>query len=486
MATYTWLTLSQALSALQGRLANSTFWSSGELTVYIQSALRTWNALTEQWKQDFTFTGTAGWYNTGTRTGSPRLRTVTDANLYTQMQYMLLEAASGGGAWGGTSQFDLPSLQYALMRRRDEVIQAAACNLNVITIPSTPGVRRNVFPDTTLEPVRIRFFGATALTTATAASGSQMLAVTSAAGIAIGQTVAGTNLAPGTFVTGVAGTAVSISLPTIGSLSSTTVQFFSVLTLTREDTQAFQYFEPNYLQTAAFPQSWSVASEPPLAFDTDNAPLVNGSFDAVVLQSGPTFAPPANSLLGVPDDWSWLPMVGALGDLLGSGEERTDPARAQYCLQRFVEGLKIFRQSNWLVQANIDGVPVDTPSMFEQDTFSPEWQTNGLAWPTLTQAGMDLVAGAGGINVTLVGNQPVPILPGDFLQVSRDVWDVVLSYAQHLATFKQGGDTFAATTTLYKDFQRAAAETNSRLLELGIFADVLNTEGQRQNVLVPR
>jgi hypothetical protein len=66
------------------------------------------------------------------------------------------------------------------------------------------------------------------------------------------------------------------------------------------------------------------------------------------------------------------------------------------------------------------------------------------------------------------------------------VWDVVLSYAQHLATFKQGGDTFAATTTLYKDFQRAAAETNSRLLELGIFADVLNTEGQRQNVLVPR
>src|SRR5271168_3774209 len=100
MPQYSWITQAQAINALQGRLANSTFWTQAELSFYLNEALRLWSSLTEQWNQDFIFTAsTNGWNNTGTLAGSPRLRTVTDAYLYTQMQYMLLEPPTGAATW---------------------------------------------------------------------------------------------------------------------------------------------------------------------------------------------------------------------------------------------------------------------------------------------------------------------------------------------------------------------------------------------------
>lgn len=64
-----------------------------------------------------------------------------------------------------------------------------------------------------------------ATTTGTASSGSTALTVLSGTGIVIGQQVAGTGIAPNTLVTNVAGTAVTLSLPTTAPLSSTSVTF---------------------------------------------------------------------------------------------------------------------------------------------------------------------------------------------------------------------------------------------------------------------
>ena len=431
-ATYSWLSLAAGISQLQGRLANSAFWTATELQALITQALQEWNSLTEVWNKDFVFSASASqtWYSTATLSGSPRLRTVTDAQIYTQMQNMLLEPPSGAGAWTGTNQFQLSDLQTALQRRQDEVIQAAGCNIALLPpLGTTPGTLTTILPDTVLEPRRIRF------------------------------------------------------VPAVGNPT----------TLTREDTSAFEYFQVGYLgsQPSAFgPMSWSVASEPPLAFDVDSAPNQPGTYDVISLQSGTTFAPPASTLMSVPNDWAYLPMWGALADLLGSESEQTDNARAQYCLKRFVDGLQIMRQSNWLVQANINGVPCDTPSLHEQDLYSVEWQNNTGAWPAVVQAGIDMVGvcpvAACSVDVTLVGNAPILDSGGTLLQVSRDDWDSVLGYAQRLASFKMGGAEFAATANLEQDFYRAAQATNKRLLDMGIFTMELRTEGQRQDENQPR
>ena len=436
MPSYSWITLTQAVNALQGRLQSNTFWSFAECQSYLTESLRVWSALTDGQQQgvgDFVFTASGTtWNNLGTIANSPRLRTVTDQSLYSQMLYMLLEPQLNAGVWAGTNQFNLPAFQFALQRRVTEVIQACATNLvNLPPIPYTPGPRRTLLPDTILEPIRMRI------------------------------------------------------IP-----SRTPTDFGPPLTLTREDTQAFQYFEPGYLQTFDTPTSWSEASEPPLAIDVNNAPNDPGTYDLIALQSGPIFAPPASSLLGIPDDWSWVPMYGALADLLASDPERTDMGRAQYCLKRFTDGIEIMRQSNWLLQAAVNGVAVSTPSLFSKDWTSPEWQDDPNQWPCVVQAGMDFVsvapAATQSVNLTLVGNAPVPLIGSDFLQIPRDVFDGILSYAEHLATFKEGGQEWSEKQSLEMDFYRAAADTNKRLHNIGIYTDILHSAGQRQNVDQPR
>jgi len=434
--TYQWLTFAAARQALAGRLAdpNKVFWTDNELGLYLIESLRTWNALTEIWNTTFAFTPTSAqvWYNLSILGGSPRTRTVTASDLYTMMQYHLLEPPTGG-TWTGTSQFSIDDLSGALQRRRDEMIQASGCNLNQVLpfLPSTPNVRRTLFPDSTLEPRRTRF------------------------------------------------------MPDSG--------FGSPVTLTREDSFAWDTSEALHLQTTAIPSAWTVISGPPLAMDVDTGPPVPGSYDVIALQAGANFFPPVATLMNVPDDWAWVAKWGAVADLLGRDSEATDRQRADYCLKRFQDGLKIMKASNWLQSATINGIPVDTPSVREMDGWSPEWENNATAWPSLVTAGMDLVApcpvaGTSPIGVSLVvlGNTPIPILDNDFVQISRDNVDAVLDYAQRLATFKMGGEEFLASKDLENNFFLVAQQNNARLAKLGIFSDMLHSEGKRQDLTQPR
>lgn len=485
MAIYSWLSKTDAIAALQGRLNNTSFWAPAELWIYITEALRHWNGLTEQWNVAFPVPNANGqWINTGTLTGSPRLRSQTDVALYTQMEYMLLEPPSGG-TWTGTNQFNLAALQSALQKRTQEVIQATSCNLAQLSpINSTPGTRRSVLADTVLQPRRIRFLALMVQTAGTASSGSSQVTVGSAAAISEGQVITGTGIQTGTFVTGVSGLAVSISLPASGAVLGQ-IQCYLPVTLTREDVVAFQSFEPEYEQTVGFPQSWTVASEPPLAFDVDVAPTTPGNFDVIALNAGPTFNPPGASLLGVPDDWSMVPMYGALADVLAMESESTDMARSNYCLQRYTQMLEMMKASNWLLDTNIAGRTADTTSLAEMDSFAVGWQESQSNLPAVVEAGMDFIAPIPGVSqlvtLTLLGNAPLLDSTGVYVQVSRDDFEQILNYAQVLSCFKMGGTPFSDTMPLLKDFYRAAAAVNKRLANAGIFVEILRAQGRAQD-----
>lgn len=430
------------------------------------------------------------WINTGTLSTSPRLRSVTDVDLYQQMQYMLLEPASGG-TWTGSTQFTLANLQLSLQKRVQEVIQQTSCNLGVLgNINATPGVRGNYpLADTVLEPRRNRFFALIATTTGTAASGASTVNVGSEAGIVAGQVISATGIQAGTFVTGISGTAVSLSLPTSGAVSGT-AQFFQPYLLTREDELSFQSFEPDYLQTVGYPQSWAVASEPPLSFAVDLAPNTPGYFEMLALNAGPNFAPPTPSLLGVPDDWAWVPMYGALADVLEQEAESTDQQRAAYCRSRYTEGLEMMKESNWLLQTLINGRVSQMASLAEMDALAVNWQQSQNNLPAVIEAGMDFIAPVPGngasMAVTLVANAPLLDATGIYVQVARDDWQAVLDYSQHLACFKCGNEVFEATMPLLKSFYQFCADRNSRWAEMGIFAKYLRSEGKKQVQAAPR
>jgi hypothetical protein len=491
MPTYGWLTQTAAVEALQARLNSTTFWSAAEAWLYLSEALRHWNGLTEQWNSDFPLSNNGSWINTGTAAGSPRLRTITDQYLYNQMCSMLLEPPLNTGVWAGTNQFTLANLQYNLQKRTNEVIQASACNLAQLTpLTATPGVRRYTLPDTVLEQRRTRFLSVVANTPGTASSGAVVVTVASAAGIYQGLLISGTGIQAGTFVTTVSGLSVGISLPTTGNLSGTALQFAQAVTLTREDTISFQSFQPGYTSDYGSPQSWSVASEPPLGFDTDNLPNTAGSFDIIALNSAPVFDPPATSLIGLPDDWSWVPMYGALADILGMESEATDRAKAAYCLQRYTQGLQMFKDSNWLLKTLINGAVSDPVALADMDGFANGWQNSTFVPPCLVQAGMDMIAPVPGLGqsvvLTLLGNAPLLDSTNTYVQVSRDDFEAILNYSQHLTSFKQPSGVFSATMPLLKDFYRAAAERNKRWINYGLFVDNLHEQGKKQEDAEPR
>ena len=100
------ITLAIADSALAARLYDATgqFWTQAERLLYIQEAMRTFNALTGYWRGDFTFPTQTGitWYDITSLATAPntlRPATLTTTSLYTIIEYHLLEPPVGAGAW---------------------------------------------------------------------------------------------------------------------------------------------------------------------------------------------------------------------------------------------------------------------------------------------------------------------------------------------------------------------------------------------------
>lgn len=432
-APYATPTFAQLKQSLALRLNNSQFWTDAELGVYITESLRTWNSLTGIWLASFVFQTANGgtWYFVPSLNNSPRPYTVTDTDIYTAMEYHLLEPPTGG-AWTGTSQFTIAQLSQALQRQRDWLMQHAALGVNNIQVAWSDG-RRFTLPDSVMEVERLRF----------------------------------------------------VPAPT-SPLKPTT--------LYRSDAKGIQFYNPGYLQNnVTGPRCYDVVGTPPLAVNIDNLPLTPGNFDAIVLQKGPQFNPPTPTLMGIPDDLTWIAKWGALADVLSAEPEATDRTRADYCRQRYEDGLKIAASTPWLSVANINGIPVDTSSMAQIDQFGTEWQNNPNQRPCVVIAGVDYIGICPtpgtipvGVNLTVLGNAPVPQADDDDVQIGPDVIDVIIDYSQHLAAFKMGGLEFQGTAGLMKNFMDAATKTNNRLANLGLFDGVMHAEGHRQQEVLPR
>ena len=119
--------------------------------------MRVLNAQTAAFPQDYQFDFNPGdTWKTLNVAGSPRQRTITDSDLYDQMEAMLLEPMSGG-VWTGTAQYNIAMLSGALQYRRDELLLLS--NANVVNLLQTSPVLsvRTYLPDSTLNLSRVRW-----------------------------------------------------------------------------------------------------------------------------------------------------------------------------------------------------------------------------------------------------------------------------------------------------------------------------------------
>lgn len=491
MGSYSWLTYATARAQLAQRLADSgnVFWSDAECGFYLQQALRMFNVLTYTWRKEYVFSSDSLWNNLGLMSGSPRQRTITDTYCYTIMQYMLLEPPTGG-TWTGTSQFTISDLAQALQRRRDEMIQITNCNQALLSqIALTPNVSRTNLPDTIIDVERVRYLALETQTTGTASSGDTSILLASMQDVAVGQVVTGTGLTYPTSVIAIGTNSVTISQPVTGAVSGT-LNFFTPYVLDRDDTVAEEFYEaPLYQLDSAPPEVFSLSSEPPLAWNVYPPPNQPGQYDAIVLQSGTAFSPPASNLIGIPDDFAWTLIWGALADLLGRESEATDRQRAQYCLQRYMDGVQVMLKTPWVMLGKVDNVAVSVDSIADTDNYEPDWDANPSTFgPVIVAGGIDFFAAPvnAGIGLTVLGNAPVPTADGQFVQVSRSDYDIVLDLAQSMACFKMGGLEWKDALQLEARAIQACMAENVRLKNQGCFSDILNQRGQVQDRSRPR
>lgn len=432
---YNYITLVQAEQLLANRLYDSTmtFWKKAELKLYLLEALRTWNALTAQWVADYTqnlSSSSPNWLPLNVA-GSPREYTVTDADLYTIIQYHLLEPVVGASPWTGTPQFSLSDLTNAFSNRQNELLQATACNVqNLASVSLVAGTRRVSLADTVLDVRRARF------------------------------------------------------LPVVGANA----------TLWREDSAAWGFFSPGYRQTSQIPRNYTCSAQPPLTLDVDYPPNVSGGLDLLAVVSGNPPSPPSGVLLSIPDDWSWVLKWGMLGDLFGKESEARNEQKMQYCNARFMEGLKLMMTMPWVLGAEINNVPVGIEAVKERDMYNYGWEDNSASRQSVIVAGTDLLSvglrptGSTTIGLTLqvVQNAPLPSVDANPIQVSRDVLDVILDYAFHIATFKESVKDIMDSMPLFDNFRTAAAGISEHLGELGSFLDVMKSYGRRQEEVEQR
>lgn len=432
---YNYIQFGAAKQLLANRLYDTTgvYWTDAEKGLYIKEALRTWNALTAQWVTDYVQTLTSAsnpWLSLNVA-GSPRQYTVTDADLYSIIQYHLLEPVTGANPWTGTPQFSLSDLTNAFQNRQNELLQATACNCQQLApVSLIANTRRVALADTVLDVRRSRF------------------------------------------------------KPVVGSNA----------VLWRGDIASFAFFSPGYRQTTRTPRNYAVSAQPPLTLDVDYPPNVSGSLDLLAIVAGNVPAPPSTVTLSIPDDWSWVLKWGMLGDLFGKESEARNEQKMQYCNARFMEGIKLMMTLPWVLNAEVNNVPVGIESVKERDMYDYGWEDNATARQSVVVAGTDLLSVANrptgsntlGLTLQVVQNAPLPSADIDPVQVSRDVLDVILDYAFHIATFKESVQDITDSMPLFDNFRTAATAMNSHLETLGPFMDVMKSYGRREEEVEAR
>jgi hypothetical protein len=437
-------TLSEALTEISTRLGdeNNTFWSLNELYAYLCESLRVLNAFTGFWRTTYIVTLTApftqNWFSSSGG-GSPREQTLTDTDLYTLIEYHLLEPPTGA-TWTGTNQFAITDLWQSMSRRRNEMLQIAACNMAEQELDVIPVTATIPLPDVMLDVRRARW-------------------------------------APG---------------PNLGAPA----------TLQRADVLGYQRFSYNYGQTNEPPLRWTLlngleaalaASGELLAIQLDTLAPTPSQTQILAIEGGPDFNPPGGNPLLMPDDWAWVLKFGAMADIFMKEEEGRDVPRGTYCRQRYQEGLKAMQSLPWMTQALVNGLPVDIISVAAADRFNYEWQSNANAFPGLVIGGVDLYSVSPyptttiSLALTVVQNAPIPAnAPNAAIYLPRDAMEAVLSESVHLALLKMGGQEFTESIALHKSFIDYCMKTNSRLLEEGIFPTDYASVLPKQDIQDPR
>lgn len=240
---------------------------------------------------------------------------------------------------------------------------------------------------------------------------------------------------------------------------SSTGNFFTPLW--RTDETMLNSFSLQWDTTPGQPNYYSVSLRPPLVIQVAPTPQTSGTLSMLLVEAGAVLNG-TGVVMGIPDDFTWIAKFGALADCFGIDGQASDPDRAAYCEKRYQAGIDLAKNASTVLQAQVNGIPIQPSTLFALDSINPTWQ-NGPNGPpqTIAFAGMNILAlspppdQAYTISLDVVQNTPIGA-DTDPILLSFDVSDVILDYAQHLSALKMAGAEFMATMPHLGRFERLA------------------------------
>ena len=130
------------------------------------------------------------------------------------------------------------------------------------------------------------------------------------------------------------------------------------------------------------------------------------------------------------------------------------------------------------MRLRFNGLPLTCTSLDALDQGQPGWESETTASggnvPTTPQlwapAGFTMIviwpadhAGGNALWADGIAQTPSLTTDGDYVDIGSEDLDAILNYAQHVATFKEGGQEFQATMGQMQGFLQAAGERNAML-----------------------
>lgn len=432
---YTYISMAGMVTALRGYLGDNEtvkFWSDSELRLILIESLRTFNCLARysRSKGSFATSSTETFYDLRSKFPTLFGFTVTHAETTIMVENALMEP-EGVTAWVGTDMFALAEIIGSIERRRNQFLVETGCVLTLTNLYS----------------------GATG-------TGGK---------IPLDEREMDIRAAHWKDVNGL---------------------FTPIF---RDDERSAGRFYPRWTTTPAKPTSFSTFM--------DNSPHVQlmpppsdvGEVELITTRSGdPITVGGAAAILGIPDDFSWVIKWGVLADLLSTDPQAKDDTRAEYCMKRWDEGIELARNSISVLNASVDERPVPDDSLDDVMKFNSGWRNTRRKPTSYAMAGQHLIAvapaadGVYGVGLDLWTKFPIPTSDADPLDIGREFVDAILSYAQHVAAFKQGGAEFTATIGEYKQMLKVAALQNDRLSAMAFYRAEMEAIGQLQNLDRPR
>lgn len=438
---YTYMTQATAKQQIANRLFDPTkvFWTDAELTLYLQEALRTWNSLASYWRGDFTFSTQVGviYYDLTNTTQMPntlRPLTLHDTDIYSILQYHLLEPVNWNPWTGNSAQFAADDLLEATSRRRDEVLGVSGCTVTQSSVGAVNG--RIALADNVID-VRSMFY-----------------------------------------------------IPALGSPSVMwpediwALQSFQISYLQNPPGTPF-----TYMLSTEPPISFDT-DRPPGAAGSYELLTVNAG-PALTVPTPSLLSIPDDWTYVI----KWGALFDLLSRESNSRDSlRATYAEQRY---RMGLKLLSQAPAILAIRSNNANIPIQIDALAEANRYRTGWRAESPGAPNAVfQTGLNLLALApppdsgGGNNysftATVVENAPIPANDADFIQVARDDLDVVLGYAQHLAAFKMGGSEFTDTIPLLERFFKQAEIYGLKLKELGEFTHILYSLSQGEEYANPR